>query len=87
MHGKALPVLDGASEQYAIAALVHRILTSTAYLDLACERVEALHRITTDEPRRFAAVGIEPWPSGERVLRRALGEVACRTVRVDERPA
>ena len=74
VHGKALPVLDGASEQYAIAALVHRILTSTAYLDLACERVEALHRITTDQPRRFAAVGTEPWPSGERVLRRALAK-------------
>jgi serine/threonine-protein kinase len=69
-----LPPLDSASEQYAIAALVHRVLTSTSYVDLACERGEALHRITTDEPRRFAAVGTAPWPSGERVLRRALAK-------------
>lgn len=74
LHDRALPALDTASEQYAIAALVHRILTSTSYLDLACEREEALRRITTDEPRRFAAVGSAPWPSGERVLRRALAK-------------
>jgi serine/threonine-protein kinase len=74
LHGLGLPPLDGASEQYAVAALVHRVLTSSSYLDLACEREEALRRITTDEPRRFAAVGTRPWPSGERVLRRALAK-------------
>ena len=72
LHGHELPPLDGASEQYAVATLLHRILTSSAYLDLACEREEALRRITTDEPRRFAATGTAPWPSGERVMRRAL---------------
>jgi serine/threonine-protein kinase len=74
LHQQALPPLDSASEQYAIAALVHRVLTSTSYLDLACEREEALRRIVTDVPRRFAAVGRTPWPSGERVLRRALSK-------------
>ncbi|GAA2156428.1 serine/threonine protein kinase [Humibacillus xanthopallidus] len=74
LRDRALPPLDTASEQYAIAALVHRVLTSTSYLDLACEREEALRRITADEPRRFAAVGAAPWPSGERVLRRALAK-------------
>jgi serine/threonine protein kinase len=72
LDGRGLPALDPASEQYAIAALLHRVLTSAPYLDLACEREEALRRIATDEPRRFAAVGTPPWPSGERVLRRAL---------------
>ena len=72
LHGKDLPALDPASEQYAIATLVHRVLTSTSYLELGCERDEALRRIATDPPRRLSAVGAAPWPSGERVLRRAL---------------
>ena len=72
LHGKDLPALDPASEQYAIATLVHRVLTSTSYLELGCERDEALRRIATDPPRRLSAVGVAPWPSGERVLRRAL---------------
>ena len=74
LHGGGLPPLDAASEQYAIATLAHRVLTSTSYLDLACEREEALRRITADAPRRFAAVGVVPWPSGERVLHRALAK-------------
>ena len=74
LHGEGLPPLDAASEQYAIATLAHRVLTSTSYLDLACEREEALRRITADAPRRFAAVGVVPWPSGERVLHRALAK-------------
>ena len=74
LHGRGLPALDAASEQYAIATLAHRVLTSTSYLDLACEREEALRRITADTPRRFAAVGVVPWPSGERVLHRALAK-------------
>ncbi|WP_404390887.1 AarF/UbiB family protein [Humibacillus xanthopallidus] len=74
LQGKGLPPLDAASEQYAIATLAHRVLTSTSYLDLACEREEALRRITADAPRRFAAVGVVPWPSGERVLHRALAK-------------
>ncbi len=74
LHGGGLPPLDAGSEQYAIATLAHRVLTSTSYLDLACEREEALRRITADAPRRFAAVGVAPWPSGERVLHRALAK-------------
>ena len=51
-----------------------RVLTSAPYLDLARERVDALKLIVSGEPRRFAAVGGPAWPSGERVLRRALAK-------------
>ncbi len=50
LQGKGLPALDLASEQYSIATLVHRVLTSTSYLELGCEREEALRRIATDPP-------------------------------------
>ncbi|MCU1538914.1 MAG: hypothetical protein JWP82_3265 [Humibacillus sp.] len=72
LAGEPLPPLDAAAEQYAVAALAHRILTGSAHLDLATSRTEALERIVSHEPLRFAAVGAPAWPSGERVLRRAL---------------
>ncbi|MDM7832337.1 protein kinase domain-containing protein [Cellulomonas edaphi] len=64
--------LDEAAEQYAVAAMVYRLLTGSAPLDLACERVEALRRIAEDRPRPFVGVGVAPWLAVERVLRRAL---------------
>ncbi|GEM00386.1 protein kinase domain-containing protein [Cellulomonas terrae] len=70
--GAPTPALDAAAEQYAVAAVVYRLLTGAAHLDLACERDEALRRIVEDRPRPFVAVGATPWPAGERVLRRAL---------------
>ncbi|WP_456785702.1 protein kinase domain-containing protein [Cellulomonas sp. P5_C5] len=70
--GTPTPALDAAAEQYAVAAVVYRLLTGAAPLDLACERDEALRRIAEDRPRPFVAVGATPWPTGERVLRRAL---------------
>ena len=73
----ALPVLDAAAEQYAVAALAYRVLTGSAHLDLAVERAEALARIVSGAPLRFAAVGVPAWPAGERVLRRALARAAC----------
>ena len=70
--GTPAPALDACAEQYAVAAVVYRLLTGAAPLDLACERDEALRRIAEDRPRPFVAVGATPWPAGERVLRRAL---------------
>lgn len=70
--GAPTPALDASAEQYAVAAVVYRLLTGAAHLDLACERDEALRRIVEDRPRPFVAVGATPWPTGERVLRRAL---------------
>ncbi len=70
--GVPQPPLDEAAEQYALAAVVFRLLTDQTPLDLACERDEALRRLAQDRPRPFVAVAAASWPSVERVLRRAL---------------
>ncbi|GEK20186.1 protein kinase domain-containing protein [Cellulomonas xylanilytica] len=70
--GTPPPALDATAEQYAVAAVVYRLLTGEAPHDLACERDEALRRIVQERPRPFVTVGATPWPAGERVLRRAL---------------
>lgn len=72
----APPPLDAAAEQYAVAALTYRVLTGSAHLDLAVDRTEALARIVSGAPLRFAAVGAPAWPGGERVLRRDLASNA-----------
>ncbi len=72
--GRAAPPLDAGAEQYAIGALLYRILTGAAYLDLGRERGEALAAVMSEPPRSFAEVGAVPWPEGERVVRRALAK-------------
>lgn len=69
-----LPVLDAATEQYAVAALLFRLLTGTTYLDLQRERTGALTMITSEPPRRFVTVDATPWSAGEHLLRRALAK-------------
>ena len=73
LAGRPLPILDAAAEQYALAALAFRLVTGEAYLDLECERQDALRSIVQTPPRRFAAVAGR-WAAGERVLRRALAK-------------
>ena len=73
LAGRPLPILDVAAEQYALAALVFRLVTGEAYLDLECERQDALRSIGQTPPRRFAAVAAR-WAAGERVLRQALAK-------------
>lgn len=70
--GTPTPPLDAAAEQYAVAAMVFRLVAGAAPLDLACERDEALRRLVEDRPRPFVAVGAVAQPALERVLRRAL---------------
>lgn len=69
-----LPALDAAAEQYAVAAVLFRLLTGTAYLDLQRERTDALTMITCEPPRRFVTVDATTWPAGEHLLRRALAK-------------
>jgi serine/threonine-protein kinase len=78
LAGGPVPALDEPAEQYAVATLLYRILSSMEYLDLAVERTEALRRISEDLPRRFADTGGPCWPAGERVLRRALHKEPAR---------
>lgn len=72
------PPLDAAAEQYAVAAVVYRLLTGAPPLDLACEREEALRRLAHDRPRPFVAVGAPSRHAVERVLRRALSTDPAR---------
>ena len=63
--GAPTPPLDAAAEQYAVAAMVFRLVAGAAPLDLACERDEALRRLVEDRPRPFVAVGA-PGPARAR---------------------
>lgn len=74
----APPQVDAEAEQFAIAAMVYRLLTGAPPLDLACERPEALRLIAEERPRPFVGVGAAPWPSVERVLRRAMATEPSR---------
>lgn len=74
LAGDDPPVVDQSAEQYAVAALVFRLLTGAPYLDLEHERDQALRLIVADPPRRFVTVAADAWPAGEQVLRRALAK-------------
>ncbi len=67
-----MPAYDAAAEQYALAAMSVRLLTGSAYLDLTCERREALRRIVEAPPSLDDLWA--RWPQGARVLRRALAK-------------
>ncbi len=66
------PTLQG--EQYALAALVHHLLTGGHYLNFALEEQEMLRQIAEDAPLAFADHGAPAMPEVERVLARALSK-------------
>ncbi|MFY9632028.1 MAG: lanthionine synthetase LanC family protein [Candidatus Cybelea sp.] len=63
-----------AGEQYAIAALLYRLVTDAYYFDFSIEHDKMFAQIVTEPPQPFSACGVAAWPEMERVLRRALSK-------------
>lgn len=72
LEGKKPPSSTQLGEQYAVAALVFRILTGSTYVDFSPERDELYRQIAEDSPRSFYDCGGPPWREMESVLGRAL---------------
>jgi len=69
--GRGWPVTT-AGEQYAVAALLYRLMTGSYTRDFRLERRAMLHQLAEEPPLPFAERGVEPWPEVEAVLGRAL---------------
>jgi serine/threonine protein kinase len=70
--GAEPPPATTAGEQFAIAALLHLLLTALHYKDLSLDRDEMLGEIEAAEIEPWVRRGLEPWPDVERALTRAL---------------
>ncbi|HEU5049797.1 MAG TPA: protein kinase, partial [Gemmatimonadales bacterium] len=70
--GRPLPAPTAASEQYAVAAMLYRLLAGAPAIAPAPAREEMLRRIVESPVRRFSQAGAPPWPAVEAVLARAL---------------
>ena len=68
------PTASLAGEQYAIAALLYRLLTGSHTQDFKLERVEMLTQIATGAVVPFAQRGLAPWPEIEIILAKALSK-------------
>jgi eukaryotic-like serine/threonine-protein kinase len=74
LAGRPRPVATRFSDQYALGAMLYRVITGTHYLDFAMQSETAWRQIAHEPPRTFAACGVEPWPAVEQVLQRALAK-------------
>jgi len=73
LAGESYPPVTAAGEQFAVAALLYRLVTGAAPTDLPIERDAFWRALAVARPRSFDAVGAAPWPDVEAVLARALG--------------
>jgi eukaryotic-like serine/threonine-protein kinase len=62
------------SDQYASGVIAFRALTGQHPIDLAFDQQRSWQQIAHVEPRGFGAVGADPWPEVEAVLRRGLAK-------------
>ena len=67
-----------AGEQYAIAALLYRLIAGNHYLEFRYDREEMVRQVRTEPPVPFAKRGIPPWPGVEEILFRALEKDTSR---------
>lgn len=72
LAGELPPAATMAAEQYAVAALIHVLVTTLAPIDTPADREALLRGLVDDPVRPFATRGVPAWPSLERVLGRAL---------------
>jgi eukaryotic-like serine/threonine-protein kinase len=64
--------VDQLSEQFAVGAVLFRMLTGHTYVVLDVDLEEAHRQMLSGQPRSFASMGLPPWPDMERILARAL---------------
>lgn len=74
LDGAAPPEPTAKSEQYAVAALLYRMLTGQDYVEQLLDRKAWHETICTQPPRAFVRLGLPPWPRLETVLARALAK-------------
>jgi serine/threonine-protein kinase len=72
LAGRRLPVPTAASEQFAVAAMLYRLLTGAFAVTPVPDRHGLLREIAAAPPRPFSRAGAAPWPAVEGVLARAL---------------
>ncbi len=73
MRGDPPPATTPAGEQYAVAAMLYKLLTGHHYADFYFDN-RIWKQIPTSEPITFADRGASAWPAGERILQRALAK-------------
>jgi serine/threonine-protein kinase len=66
------PPASPAGEQYAVGALLDRMVAGAHYRDFSLERDEMLRQIAEEPPLPFVERGADPWPELEAVLARCL---------------
>ncbi|MEQ1896800.1 MAG: lanthionine synthetase LanC family protein [Vicinamibacterales bacterium] len=69
-----LPRPTAASEQYAIAAVIYKLLTGHDCLEPRLDRAAWHTAVCSHPPRPFVRLGIPPWPKLEMSLARALAK-------------
>jgi eukaryotic-like serine/threonine-protein kinase len=74
LAGESLPPPTGASEQYAIAAMLYKLFTGHSYVEQRLEPTAWYEAVCASPPRPFARVGVPPWPSLEAALARGLAK-------------
>jgi hypothetical protein len=70
LRGLAVPAATARGEQYALAALLYRLLTGVHYVDFQLD-AELFRQISEESPLAFAARGAATWVEGEAVLAQA----------------
>ena len=66
------PLASEAGEQHIVAHVLYWLVTGTSYFPFSGVRDQAMRELSEAVPQPFSMVGNAPWPSLERVLRRAL---------------
>jgi serine/threonine-protein kinase len=74
LAGEPAPLATARGEQYAVAALVYKLLTGSDYLEQRLDAASWNEAVCLESPRAFAQLGLPPWPEIERVLERALAK-------------
>lgn len=72
--GSPMPPVTFQGEQYSLAALVYFLLTGVHYVQLSAEHDVLLSQVVHQRPLPFVAHGLEPWPSVEAVLAKAMAK-------------
>jgi serine/threonine-protein kinase len=67
-----VPLASEPGEQHIVAHLLYWLVTGSAYFPFSASRELGMRQLSEAVAQPFSTVGCAPWPSLERVLRRAL---------------